>query len=168
MYFNGQGAVPRKLEPDRFRRSTEGGGPRRPTFDASGVQAISINEASHLHHMPRHFLSDSRPQFRAWLARRGLPPVRDVQGADGERASKWPKERKPTLTMVARALSLLCAAAAVIGAPTYVVGDDFKDHFNQLAMAPSELHKLGVVFLSRSAAETREATPTPPQPWLEG
>jgi hypothetical protein len=30
----------------------------------------------------------------------------------------------------------------------YVVGDDFKDHINQLAMAPSELHKLGVIFLS--------------------
>ena len=168
MYFNGQGAVPRKLEPDRFRRSTEGGGPRRPTFDASGVQAISINEASHLHHMPRHFLSDSRPEFRAWLARRGLPPTRDVQVEDGERASKWPKERKPTLTMVARALSVLCAAAASTGAAAYVVGDDFKDHFNQLAMAPSELHKLGVVFLSRSAAEAREATPATPQPWLEG
>ena len=31
----------RKLEPDRFRRTTEGNGPRAPTFDASGLQAIS-------------------------------------------------------------------------------------------------------------------------------
>ena len=44
-YYNGQVAVARKLEPDRFRRSTEGGGPRVPTFDASGLQAISINAA---------------------------------------------------------------------------------------------------------------------------
>ena len=43
----GDGA--RKLEPDRFRRTTEGNGPRAPTFDASGLQAISINEASHIY-----------------------------------------------------------------------------------------------------------------------
>ena len=174
MYFNGQGAVPRKLEPDRYRRSTEGGGPRRPTVDASGLQALSINEASHIHHMPRHFLSDSRPEFRAWLSERGLPAARDVQTADGERATKWPKERKPTITQVARALSILCAAAAFIATPaspsaTYVVGDDFKDYFNQLVMAPSERHKLGVVFLARSAAEAHADGPaadTPP--WLGG
>ena len=168
MYFNGQGAVPRKLEPDRFRRSTEGGGPRRPTYDASGLQAISINEASHVHHMPRHFLADARPEFREWLTRRGLPAARDVHADDGERASKWPKERKPTLTAVARSLSLLCAAAAFISSThaspvaTYVVGDDFRDHFNQLAMAPSELHKLGVVFLARTATEARDASAPAP------
>eukprot|EP00965_Chrysotila_dentata_P072166 2385234-Pleurochrysis_carterae.AAC.1 len=27
LYCNGQGATPRKLEPDRWRRTTEGGGP---------------------------------------------------------------------------------------------------------------------------------------------
>ena len=72
MYYNGQGAVARKLEKDRYRRSTEGGGPRKPTFDACGVQAISINSASHVHHMPRHFVEDHRPEFRAWIAARGL------------------------------------------------------------------------------------------------
>lgn len=46
IYINGQGAVARKLEPDRFRRSTEGGGPRKPTFDGGGVRALSINEAA--------------------------------------------------------------------------------------------------------------------------
>ena len=63
MYLNGQGATARKLEPDRFRRTTEGNGPRAPTFDASGLQAISINEASHIYHMPQHFLRDERPEF---------------------------------------------------------------------------------------------------------
>ena len=38
-----------QVEPDRFRRTTEGNGPRAPTFDASGLQAISINEASHIY-----------------------------------------------------------------------------------------------------------------------
>ena len=32
----------------------------------------------------------------------------------------------------------------------YGFGDDAKDYFNQLAMAPSEWHKLGIVFLAES------------------
>jgi hypothetical protein len=39
LYLNGQGCVARKLEPDRWRRTTEGGGPRQPVFDSSGLQA---------------------------------------------------------------------------------------------------------------------------------
>ena len=41
VYLNGQGATAHKLEPDRLRRPTEGNGPRAPTFDTSGLQAIS-------------------------------------------------------------------------------------------------------------------------------
>ena len=67
MYLNGQGATARKLEPDRYRRTTEGGGPRQSTYDLSGLRALSINEASHVWHMPQHFLSDQRPETRAWL-----------------------------------------------------------------------------------------------------
>ena len=48
MYLNGQGSTARKLEPDRYRRITEGGGPRHPTFDRAGLRALSINEASHI------------------------------------------------------------------------------------------------------------------------
>jgi hypothetical protein len=68
MYLNGQGATARKLELDRFRRTTEGGGPRYPTYDLSGLRALSINEASRLWHMPQHFLEDER----CW---RGCAPV---------------------------------------------------------------------------------------------
>ena len=38
----------------------------------------------------------------------------------------------------------------MLGEPVYVIGDDFKDYFNQLAMAPSELHKVGTVFLAEA------------------
>ena len=65
MYLNGQGATARKLEPDRYRRTTEGGGPRQPTYDLSGLPAISINAASHIWHMPWHFLEDARPEMQA-------------------------------------------------------------------------------------------------------
>ena len=41
VYLNGQGATAHKLGPDRLRRPTEGNGPRPPTFDTSGLQAIS-------------------------------------------------------------------------------------------------------------------------------
>ena len=44
----------KKLTPDVWRRTTEGGGPRQPTHDASGVRAISINEASKTYHLPLH------------------------------------------------------------------------------------------------------------------
>ena len=74
IYLNGQGATARKLEPDRYRRTTEGGGPRQPTFDESGLQALSINTASHLPHVPLHFASDDRPEMHEWLRRRGLFP----------------------------------------------------------------------------------------------
>lgn len=73
MYFNGQGAVARNLEPDRFRRSTEGGGPRKSTTDAGGLEVISLNSAAKVKHdLPRYFQIDHRPQFQRWLALRGL------------------------------------------------------------------------------------------------
>ena len=144
MYLNGQGATARKLEPDRFRRTTEGGGPRKLTLDRSGLAAISINDASHVHHMPRHFETDTRPEFRAWLAERGLPaPERTPVGG-----SKWHKELKPTLQSVMRDIAILRRASTLLNEPIYLFGDDAKDHFNQLAMAPSELHKLGIVFVA--------------------
>ena len=40
IYLNGQGATPRKYEPDRWRRTTEGGGPRKETLDEEGLRAL--------------------------------------------------------------------------------------------------------------------------------
>ena len=147
MYLNGQGATARKLEPDRYRRTTEGGGPRQPTYDLSGLRALSINEASLVWHMPQHFRRDARPEMLAWLRSRGLPaPQAEPQGP---RRSKWPKELKPQLTELMRDMAILRRAAHVLDSPIYVIGDDLKDFFNQLAMASSELHKLGIVFLAQ-------------------
>lgn len=145
MYLNGQGSAARKLEPDRHRRITEGGGPRQPTFDRSGLRALSLNEASHIWHVPRYFADDPRPAMASWLAARGLPASPHAEL--GARRTKWPKELKPRLTDVMRDMAVLRRAAHVLGEPIYIFGDDVKDYFNQLAMAPSELWKLGVVFL---------------------
>ena len=156
MYLNGQGATARKLEPDRWRRTTEGGGPRHPTFDAAGVRALSINEASRIHHMPAHFTLDRRPEFLEWLRRRGLPRDEPIPPADGRRwPSKWPKEVKPDLSDVMRDMAVLGRAAALQGTVVFCANDDVKDYFNHLSMASSELSKLGILLDRPDAAGPR-------------
>ena len=167
-YYNGQGAVARRLEPDRFRRSTEGGGPRQPTRDASGLLAISINSASRYEHIPQYFLRDPRAEMLIWLERRGLMPAyqrarvgirseslreerEQLKGATAAAApTKWPKEVKPTVAELMVYLAVLRRAAEVLGEPIYVIGDDAKDYFNQLGMATSELWKLNIAFLAEA------------------
>eukprot|EP00965_Chrysotila_dentata_P218557 6190641-Pleurochrysis_carterae.AAC.3 len=46
-----------------------------------------------------------------------------------------------------RDLAVLRAAAHSMGEPVYVLGKDNASYFNQLAMAPEEWCKLGIVFL---------------------
>lgn len=162
IYLNAQGSTARKLEPWRFRRTTEGGGPRRATYDASGLRAISINAASRVEHMPQHFLSDSRPQFRLWLASRNLPPTEPApEPSESSSATKWPKEHKPGLTETMRDIALLRRAAEVTAQPIYSFDDDVKDYFNQLAMASCELWKLCLFFLFSSSPRTPEHAPLP-------
>ena len=141
IYLNGQGATSRKLE-ERYRRTTECGGPRRPTFDEAGLRALSINEAALVRHMP------------AWYHFRHDPPwLKYLQDRQLDKPLEWgmpsgrPREIKPTLTAVMRDLSILLAAARQLEEPLYVFGDDAKDYFNQLAMASEEWWKVGVVFL---------------------
>ena len=151
MYFNGQGTTARKLEPDRHRRTTEGSGPRQPTFDESGLQAISLNEASHIYHMPQHFLRDLRPEFQAWLRARGLPAQEPFPASASTRFTKWPKEQKPGLIKPMRDNAVFKRAGKRLEQPCYGFGDDAKDYFNQLAMCPCELHKLGIIFLAQDS-----------------
>jgi len=154
MYFNGNGAVPRKLE-DRWRRCVEGGGPRHETCDAAGIKAISINDASHIRFMPQHFVADQRPEFRQWLAARGLPPAVEELPEEGgaTRASKWPKERKPRPEWAMRDMAIFGRAAHRTRQAVYTAGDDAKDYYSQMPMAASELSKVGVMFLEEGIAE---------------
>lgn len=157
IYLNGQGSAARKLEPDRYRRTTEGGGPRQPTFDLEGLQAISINAASFIPHVPAHFVRDERPEMAAWLEKRGLSPSATKEPLKSR--SKWPKEIKPNLGELMHDLAILKRAAHLLNAPVYIFGDDAKDYFNQLAMAECELHKTNIVFLAKDGDVLgREAT----------
>ena len=141
IYLNGQGATSRKLE-ERYRRTTECGGPRKPTFDSSGLRALSINEAAQVRHMPAWFQFRHDPPWLKYLEERALD-----QPLEWGMPSNRPREVKPTLAAVMRDLSILLAAARQLEEPLYVFGDDAKDYFNQLAMASEEWWKFGVVFL---------------------
>ena len=148
MYLNGQGATARRLEPDRWRRTTEGGGPRHPTYDNSGLRALSLNDASLIHHMPLHFVRDQRPCFLEWLRQRGLPaPPPDPLVPTPK--SKWAKEVKPLIVDLMRDVAVFRRAGHRLGVPVYSANDDIKDYFNQLAMARSERHKLGILFITQ-------------------
>ena len=111
--------------------------------------------------MPQHFLRDERPEFRAWLRTRGLPAPSPPPASATSRFTKWPKERKPQLAAVMRDNAVFNRAGHLLGEPTYGFEDDAKDYFNQLVMAPSELHKVGTIFLAESDALARPCDPPP-------
>ena len=146
MYLNGQGAAARKLS-ERYRRTTECGGPRKETRDETGLRALSINNASSLHHFPNWFATRlGDPAWEAWLDAKGLldPKLHGTPRV-------LPPEVKPTIADVMRDISILLAAARLMGEPIYLFGDDARDHFNQLALSSEDWNKMGVVFLHDSA-----------------
>ena len=111
--------------------------------------------------MPQHFLRDERPEFRDWLRARGLPAPSPPPASATSRFTKWPKERKPQLAAVMRDNAVFNRAGHLLGEPTYGFEDDAKDYFNQLVMAPSELHKVGTIFLAESGDLARPRDPPP-------
>lgn len=158
IYLNGQGAAARKLEA-RYRRTTECGGPRKECLDESELAALSINAASVLHHFPQWYdLRRGEAEWEAWLEAKEL-----LDPANRGTAKPGVKEIKPTLTQVMNDLSVLRAAAELLGEPIYVFGDDAKDYFNQLAIAPEDWWKLGVIFLHSQTAPTAFDLPRPPE-----
>ena len=141
IYLNGQGATSRKLE-ERYRRTTDCGGPRKPIFDEGGLQALSLNVASRIRHLPVWFTLRHDPPWLKYLHERGLANPA-LLGSPSLR----PQEIKPNLGMIMNDLSILLATARHLDEPLYVFGDDAKDYFNQLAIASEDWWKLGIVFL---------------------
>ena len=47
LYLNGQGSTPRRYEPGRDRRTTEGGGPRKECFDRLHKRAAQRRRCRH-------------------------------------------------------------------------------------------------------------------------
>ena len=148
IYFNAQGSQARKYEPDRDRRTTEGGAPRNDMWDSSGLKVISINDASRLYHVPQHYLADTRPEFLSWLASRHLPPTpEEVASLQLTHGSKWGLQHMPNIRSVSHNLAILRCAAARLLRPLYLFGNDIADFFNHLENAPSELPLMNLIFL---------------------
>ena len=153
-YFNAQGTQARKLEKDRPRRTTEGGGPRRDTWDRSGLKVWSINEASKAYHIPQHYAMDSRPEMLEWMASRGLPPSQEqLDAAASNHGTKWGKMYMPTLKMVMTDLAVLSRAARRLNLPIYILGNDVKDYFNHLENAVSELPLMNIAWIDSGQLE---------------
>lgn len=148
LYFNAQGSQARKLEPDRDRRTTEGGAPRDEMWDKSGLKVISINDASRTYHLPQHYATDLRPEFLAWMQSRHLPPTpEDLAALESNRGTKWGQQYMPNLRTLASNLAVLKAAAVRLQMPLYIFGNDIKDFFNHLENAPSELPLMNLIYL---------------------
>lgn len=147
LYSLGEGAVPRKLE-DRWRRCEECGAPRKPICDSSGLRALSLNEASKIHHFQLHFATDTRPEWLSYLRLRGLPATPEQHAAVVcNRGTKWHRQRMPRLAHAMRSLAVLRRAAHLMGEPVYLFGDDVKDYFNHFVHAAEIKHHVNTVFL---------------------
>jgi hypothetical protein len=148
-YYNGQGSTARKHEVGRDRRTTEGGAPRRETWDRDGLRVLSINDASKLYHTPLHFHLDSRPVMVEWMASRSLPPTAEqLEALPLQRGTKWGNTQyMPTLRMIMHDLVVLNRHARRLGLPIYIFGNDVKDYFNHLENAVSELPLMNIAWL---------------------
>jgi site-specific DNA-cytosine methylase len=114
-----QGSTSRKFEPDRWRRTTDGGAPRYLLFDSTGVEVTPLNVAAH--------------------GATGVKPIK------AKNSSRWVKEIKPSIQeLMLDLLVLLHAALQVFFQPIFDGTDDAKDYFNQLQVAPHDRWMTGV------------------------
>jgi hypothetical protein len=147
VYSNAQGATPRKLE-QRWRRTTEGGGPRHELYDADNLRAWSLNNASRRLHVPRHFLADSRderclPVYE--LATCRPPPMTSRALRSIATPSGLGSECQQYTTLCVTLSSSV--APRTSSASRCIFDDDVKDYFNHLENAPEELWKSVITFL---------------------
>ena len=106
-----QGTTPRRYEPGRDRRTSDGGAPREDLYDCAQQKVYSLNEES------------IKPRVVGGV----LHPV--------------PKEHKPTLQKLFRDMAILLHLAYISGESLYLFADDFADYFNQFDLAAEELWK---------------------------
>jgi hypothetical protein len=145
--FMSQGSTSRKLEPDRKRRTTDGGCPRDVVFDEDGNQCVSINEAIGL--------KSTTAEAAAYDAARGHVPD-DSSGAVGDAASmKWKQaEIKPRVEDKMYDDTVLRAAARqAFHQHLYGFSDDFKDYYQQMALAGSQRWVSGLVWQQLNEVE---------------
>ena len=131
-----QGAVARKLEPDRFRRVLEAGGPRQPVFDTSDRLVVSLNQEL------KGYESVTKTAFEA------DPKAYHRSVTTSQVRERWPREIKPTVAEQAHDLAILKYAAEQAGEPVFMLTDDFKDYFFQYAIAQKMLPRCCILWSS--------------------
>ena len=146
-----QGSTPRKLEPGRDRRTTDGGFPRSPVKDRAGVLVCSLNEAIALKAwvLPGALASPPVDDVPLDAPPDDAPPVDDPSAREQEfqrseapdgSVPKWlASEIKPQVQGKAWDDSILRHVALHISHyPTLGWTDDIADYFNHLPLASSE------------------------------
>ena len=146
-----QGSTPRKLEPGRDRRTTDGGFPRSPVKDRAGVLACYLNEAIALKAwvLPGALASPPVDDVPLDAPPDDAPPVDDPSAREQEfqrseapdgSVPKWlASEIKPQVQGKAWDDSILRHVALHISHyPTLGWTDDIADYFNHLPLASSE------------------------------
>ena len=151
--FMSQGCTARKLEPDRKRRTTDGGCPRDVAYDADGNQCVSINDAIGL----KSTAAEAAEFDAAHLGH-------EADGAAGAEAgsasgAKWKQaEIKPRIEDKMFDDTLLRAAATqAFHQHLYGFADDFKDYYQQMPLASSQRWVSGLVWQQLDVGE-REAS----------
>ena len=111
------GATPRKLEPDRWRSTTEGGFPRYELWDTEGVPVVSINDRSREYpHAPEYKPAPADFAQDVGVLNSGVASA--VRHCESDR---------PRLGM---------ATARPPGLYVYSATDDVADYFMHLGTAP--------------------------------
>ena len=129
-----QGSVPRKLEPDRWRRIIEAGAPRNPEFDTEEMLVVPLNQAI------KGYKSIKKANFEA-------DPKAYYDSVKPEDILKrWPKELKSSVTAQVRDLAILKHAAYMAGEPIFVFSDDAESWFHQFALLQKEYPKVCVIY----------------------
>ena len=152
-----QGAVARKYEADRPRRISDAGAWRRPLADGSGVDFTPLNTAIGATHVetegaPYTYGNDEVVTTGRLGAVNAPARVRSTR-----EHTRLPPEIKPRMTDVMHDVAVLSFAGRIFGLEPIILTDDFKDFFNQFAIAPWDLWKIGFPWVR--AADADSATP---------
>ena len=146
-----QGSVARKYEPDRPRRISDAGAWRAYLEDEMGVPFVPLNSAIGA----KHVVDDSPyPYDNDSVVTTGHLGV--VTPSPSTRPhTKLPPEIKPRLSDVLHDVCVLRYLGRVFDLELVSLTDDFKDFFNQFALAPWEYWKVGFPWVRSADAASR-------------
>ena len=167
-----QGAVARKLEPDRPRRISDAGCWRHPLCDYEGVDFIPLNTAIAAKSALK--VSDDSDELMAYAYNNGRVVTTGTLGDGACELSpstrphtKVPPEIKPRLEDVMHDCVVLKHLGEVFQLPLIAISHDFKDFFNQFELAPWELWKVGFPWVrAADAARARDSGTAPQFAWV--